>query len=184
MPESCWCSLQPDSSPLPSFMPPNKTAASCPLKHRQVLSNEPEVTPFHRLWQGPSCWELGDLEVACRCVESGRVFARPKSWLSPQGEESSLARPVYLEDLMCFLKSVWVTWINANKQFLFSPLSFYWAPMPALISPYSPLHYLAACGKLNRLVHVIALMKACLISIVFVCSSQIVPRSLVAKGDL
>lgn len=48
-----------------------------------------------------------------------------------------------------------------------------------------PLHYyLAACGKLSRPVHVIALMNACLISIFFIFSSQIVPSSLVATRDL
>lgn len=76
------------------------------------------------------------------------------------------------------------------NQFLFHPPTLPSALNPSIHQqPFTfllpPLHYyLAARGKLSRPVHVIALMNACLISIFFIFSSQIVPSSLVATRDL
>lgn len=100
--------LTPSFPPRLPPLPPRRTQA---LKHRPASSNEPEVTPLLRLWQGLPRWKLDDLEAACRCGESGRGV-RPGMKLAVPARRGQLTAPHNILSQAAvsqFLKSVWVT---------------------------------------------------------------------------
>lgn len=155
-----------------------------------ALSNEPEVTSLPVLGKVFRAGCSVTWKRPCRCGESGRGVCRGKKLAVPaRGERLAPAHSIWSQTVsQCFkcVESLRWTLTSRHCQFFFrpllSPLSWKPLPRPSFLLPSH--RYLAACGKLNLLMHVIALMKACLISIFFVCSSQIVPRSLVATRDL
>lgn len=67
----------------PSRLPPHLLQLIQALKHCLALFNEPEVTSLLRLWQGLLQWKLDDLEVACRCGESGRGVRKGRELAVP-----------------------------------------------------------------------------------------------------
>lgn len=149
------------------------------LKRWPALSNEPEVTPLLHLWQGLPRWKLDDLEAACRCGESGRGVGggTKRDVPSSKRQLAPCAQFIQSEDLgsleLVLTSTCSPPWIELHL-----------SPKAIVLLLLPTLRYLPARGKLSRLVRVIALMKARLISIFLVCSSQIVPRSLVATRDL
>lgn len=95
----------------PSRLPPQPLQLIQALKHWSALLNELEVTFLLHLWQGLPCWKLVDLEVACRCGESGRGVRQGKKMAVParRGQLTPSHGTLSQKTVSQSLKSAWVT---------------------------------------------------------------------------